>query len=120
MCLASPGSEVRHLTGLALARHGRELVAGLRRTVQAEHLHRCGRGCLGDVFAAFVGQCANPTEALAGNDDVAALQGSVLHQQRRDGAAASIQARLDDHALTGCLGHGGKFQEFGLQYHGFQ
>ena len=44
--------------------------------------------------------------AGAGDDNVALVQGTVLHQQGGHGAPALIQPRLDDRALGGAVGIG--------------
>ncbi len=57
-----------------------------------------------DLLAAVVVERADAPPGVAGDDRVADLQRAALDQHRRDGAAADVDARLDDRA--GGLGLG--------------
>src|SRR5271170_6962569 len=63
----------------------------------------------------LVEQRANAAELLADEQGIAELQRAAQHQYRCDGAAALLQARLDD--IAGRESRGGRlqFKHFGLQ-----
>ena len=69
-----------------------------RHVGQALDLDRNRRAGLVDRLAVLVGHRAHAAEDRAGEHDVAALQRARLHQDRRDRAAALVEARLDDDA----------------------
>ena len=56
----------------------------------------------------------------AGNDDVADPESALLDQDGGDGAAALVEAGLDDGAFGGAIGIGLQFQNFGLEENGFE
>src|SRR3546814_14907288 len=68
------------LAGAALVLHHREVVAGQRRAIEAEHLDRGRRAGFLDLFVAFVHQGPHAAPLAAGNEDVADLESAALHQ----------------------------------------
>ena len=58
------------------------------------------------LLALVVGHDTDTAHGGAGDDDIALMQRTVLHQQRGDGAAALVQTGLDDGALSGAVGVG--------------
>src|SRR6202043_2609055 len=70
-------------------------------------------------LAAFVGEQAHPAPFGAGDDDVADLERSALHQHGGDGAAALVELGFHHRAFGGAVGIGLEVQDFGLQQDGF-
>src|SRR3546814_8918635 len=87
------------LAGAALVLHHREVVAGQRRAIEAEHLDRGRRAGFLDLFVAFVHQGPHAAPLAAGNEDVADLESAALHQNGGDRPAAALQPGFDDDAL---------------------
>ena len=56
--------------------------------------------------ALVVGHDANTSDGRSRNHNVAVFEGSVLHKQGGDGAAALVKSRLDDSSLCGTVGVG--------------
>ena len=77
--------------------HAHEL-AGLGHGVEAEHLDGLGRAGLLDAVADVVVHRAHAAPVGAGHERVADLHRPALHEHGDHGAAAGIEARLDDHA----------------------
>ena len=77
--------------------HAHEL-AGLGHGVEAEHLDGLGRAGLLDAVAHVVVHGAHAAPVGAGHHRVADVHGPALHEHGDHGAAARIEARLDDHA----------------------
>ena len=105
------GELARH----ALVRNGVKDVAGAGHFVQAGDLNRRGRACLGDALSLVVDHRTHAAHAGAGDNNVAEMQRTVLHQNRHDRAAALVKTRLDDRALGGAVGIGAKLKHFRLQ-----
>src|SRR5215468_10125989 len=93
------GAIARDLAGAGFVLDHGEAVAGLRRTVEAEHFHRNRGACLLDSFALVRNQRAHAPHLGAGHDDVADTQRAALHQHGRDRAASAVQFRLDHGAF---------------------
>ena len=102
LCLALLGQ----LPGHALVGHSVEVIAGLRHFAHADDLHGDGGTGLGDLLALVVGHGADTAHSSAGNDHIALMQGTVLHQQGGHRAAALVQPGLDDSAMGGAVGVG--------------
>ena len=73
-----------------------------------------------DLPALGVGHGADTAHGGAGDDDVALVQGAVLDQQGGHGAAALVQAGLDDSAVGGAVGVGLQLPHLGGQDDHFQ
>ena len=102
------------LAGAGLVLHHGELVAGLRRGIEAQHLDRHrGAGFL-DLLAEVVDQRAHPAIGRACHDEIAKTKRAALDESRADGTAAALELGFDDDALGGTIGIGGKFQHLGL------
>ena len=89
---------MREVAGAALVLDDAAELAGGRRAVEAENLDGLARGGLLDPLAAIVVERANAAPGIARDDRVADLERAAVDQHRRDGAAADVQARLDDRA----------------------
>ena len=97
--LAALEFALRHkLARLALRRKRRELLAGLRDALKAEHLDRHAWARFVDVASLVVYHRADFAPRGAGVYDVAAAQRSVLNDDGGDGALALVEVRLDDGA----------------------
>ncbi len=69
-----------------------EVIAGLRHTLQAEHLDRSRGPCLLYRAAVIVEQGANFAVNSAANENVAGMQGAVLHQHGGHRPAPPVDA----------------------------
>jgi hypothetical protein len=92
-------TEQRDFARLALVGQRHHLVARTRHVGQAEDLDRDGRTGFVDGLAVLVEHGADAAEGRAGQQHVAATQGTGLHQQRGHRAAALVEAGFDDQAL---------------------
>src|SRR4051812_22541062 len=90
------GALLRSLARLPLVLDDARELAGGRRLVEAEDLHRVARLGLRKLLALVVVQCAYLAPGVAGDDRVADLERAALDEHRRDGAAADVEPRLDD------------------------
>ena len=106
------------LAGAGLVLDHGERLAGARGLVQTQDLDGHGRTGFGQLFAAFVEQGADATEAGAGDDEVALLQRAALDQDGRDRAATLVQLGLDDHAFGRAFRIGLEVHDLGLQQDG--
>ena len=86
------------LAGDALVLDDPRHLACRRRPVEAEDLDGHARPGLAHPLAVVVVQRLHLAPCVAGDDRVADPQGAALHEHRRDGAAAHVEARLDDDA----------------------
>src|SRR5204862_878580 len=87
---------VCEVAGAALVLDDARELAGGRRLVEAEDLDGVARPRLLQALAAVVVERAHTAPRVAGDDRVADLERAALDQQRRDRAAADVEARLDD------------------------
>src|SRR6266850_306158 len=83
---------------------GAEHIARLGHVGQAEDLDRSRGLRPADVLALVVRHGAHAAEGDARDDEVAALERAVLHQDRRDRAAARVHVRLDNVSHRGTVG----------------
>ena len=107
--------EVGDLAGPGLAFDDTEIVARRRRSGEAQDLNRHRGAGFVDDLALVAGQGAHAPPFAAGDEDVADLQRTPLHQGGGHGAAALLHLRLDDHALGAALGIGLEIEELRLQ-----
>ena len=108
-------AEVGDLARARLALHDMELVARLRRAVEAQDLDRERRPRRLHLLAAIVDQATHAAPLRAGDEDVADLQRAALDQHGRDRAAARIELGLDHDAVGGAVGIGLEVEQLGLQ-----
>ncbi|CEE73405.1 membrane hypothetical protein [Xanthomonas citri pv. citri] len=106
---------LRHVLGQTLVVDDHEVVASFRHAGQTQDLHRNRRARRGRLMAGFVEQRTHATVLDAAHQIVATLQRTLLHQHRRNRAAALVQRGFDDGTAGAALGHGLEFQHFGLQ-----
>ena len=85
----------RHFTRLALALEDDEVVAGIGRARQTEHLSRHRRARFFDRLPEFIEHCADAAKLFAREHDVTDLQATLLDQHRGHRTAALLEARLD-------------------------
>ena len=99
-------AQERDLARLRGVRHHLERVARLRETGQTEHLDRARRLRLLERLAAVVDE--RPDSADVGTDDevVADVERPVLHEDRGDRAAATVDLRFQHRAGRYALGVG--------------
>src|SRR5688572_30298783 len=105
----------RNFARLALAVDDEQLVAGVRRAREPQHLRRDGRARRVDLLSALVEQRAHAAELLARDHGVADLERAALDQHGRDRAAAALDARFQHDADCGSILHRLQFQHLGLQ-----
>ena len=111
---------LHQLAGHTLVGHGVEVVAGAGDFTHTGDLHRHGGAGLVDLPALGVGHGADTAHGGAGDDHVTLVQGAVLDQQGGHGAAALVQAGLDDSAVGGAVGVGLQLTHLGGQDDHFQ
>src|SRR5688572_15163102 len=105
----------RDLARLALAVDDEQLVAGVRRAREPQHLRRYGRARGVDLPAALVEQRAHAPELLAGDHRVADLERAALDQHGGHRAAPALDAGLEHDADRGRVLHGLELEDLGLQ-----
>jgi hypothetical protein len=93
LCCAWPVRD--HLTSLRRIVDDLERVARLRKRGQAQYFDRRGRARLLDLASDVIEHRPDLAVDDAGDEQVAVLQRAVLHQDRRDGAAAAIEFRFE-------------------------
>ena len=103
------------LTSQTLVLDGLEQVAGLRHSGQAGDLHGGGGACVVQQHALVAAHGAHAAHSGTGDDDVAGVEGAVLHQNGSDGALTLIQTGLDDSTLGAAVGVGLQLHDLGLQ-----
>ena len=111
---------VGDLASARLVLHHCERIAGLRRRIEAQDLHRHRWSGRVDGLAAVVDQGAHAAPSRAGDDDVADMQAAALHQHGAHGAAPALQLGLNDHALGRAVRIGPEVEQLGLQQDGLQ
>src|SRR5690606_22027068 len=89
--------------GLALVLDDLEEVAGGGHVVPAHDLDGSGRAGLLDLAALVVDEGADLARHGPGDEGVALAEGAALDDDGGDGAAATLQLGLDDHAGGGGL-----------------
>ena len=94
-----------------------ECVAGLGSAVEAQDECRGGGTGFLDTLVAFVEHGLDATEVVAGKDDVADAERTVLHEDVGDVAAALVEGRFDDGAGGAAVGVGLQFEQFSLEKH---
>ena len=92
--------------GLVAVGHDEEGVACVGHAFEAEDFDRGGGTGFGDGAAAVVEHGADLAEGVADDVAVAGAEGSVLHEDAGDGAAAAIELGFDDGADGGTVGLG--------------
>ena len=108
------------LAGAGLVLDHGELIAGLGRGIEAQHLDRHrGAGFL-DLLAEIVDQRAHAAIGRACHDEIAEMQRAALDERGADGAAAALELGLDDDAFGGAVGIGRELQHLGLQRDGLE
>ena len=108
------------LTSRPFVRGHSKIITSAWRTVQPKQFYRLGRSCLLRIAARIVQHRSDAAVELSGNDDIALLQLTVLHQHRRNRTTASIQPRFDYDTLGRCFVNCRQFQQFRLQRYRFQ
>ena len=103
------------LAGHTFISHGVEIVAGLRHLAHTDNLHRDGGTGLRELLPLGVGHGTDAANGGTGDDDIALVEGAVLHQQRGHRTAALIQPGLNDRAVGGAVGVGLQLLHFGGQ-----
>ena len=106
---------LHQLPGHALVGDHIELVAGGGNVRKAGDLN--GLAGTGGLYGAalVVGHHTDTAHGGAGDEDVALLQGAVLHQQGGNGASGLVQTGLDDSALAPAVGVGLQLLNLGGQ-----
>ena len=101
--------------GLVFIGNDNKIIAGGRRTLQAENLYRRRRTGLIHFFAHFVKHGADTPPLLAGNNDVPDVQRALLNQNRCNGTAAFFHLGFNNRTLGFTIRIGFQIQNFGLQ-----
>ena len=99
----------------ALVGDGVEVRARARHLAEARDLHGNGRTRARELLALIVGHHTHTADRRARDDDIALMERTVLHEERRDGAAALVKARLDDGAAGGAVRVGLELADLGGQ-----
>jgi hypothetical protein len=113
-------AEEGDLARLALVGQHGHFLARLRHIRQALDLDRDRRSRALHRAPGFIQHCPHAPEHRADQDNVAALQRSGLHQERRNRTAALVEPRLDHHAPRKCVHRRFELEHFGLQKHLFE
>jgi hypothetical protein len=88
----------RHSRGdLFGGRHG-EAIAGGRRLVETEHLHRSRRAGFVDGTTVIVEQRPHASPCSTRNEWIAHAQRAPLHEDRRDGTATDVEVGFEHHS----------------------
>ena len=107
-------------TGQTLVLNSLEQVACFRHCGQAGDLHR-GRGAsIAQQLALVTAHGAHAAHSGTGNDDVAGVQGAVLHQNGGNGALALVQTGLNDRTLGAAVGVCLQLHDLSFQSNAFQ
>ena len=106
---------LHQLTGQLFVGHGVKGSTGGGSLAEARDLHRYAGASLGHPLALVAHHGADAAHGGTGNDDIALMQRTVLHQQGRHGAAALVQTGLDNGALSGAVGVGLQLADLGGQ-----
>ena len=97
------GALLGEVLRLALMLDDAAQLAGRRRAIEAEDLHRIARAGLLDLLAAIVVERAHLAGSVARDDRVTDTERATLNQHRRDRTAPDVEARLDDRPGGGRL-----------------
>src|SRR5262245_54822550 len=108
------------LAGSRLGLDDHQLVAGLRRAREAEHLDRHRRARRSGGLAALVEEGADAAPGAAGDDDVAGAQRAALDEHGGNRTTTLVELSLDDDAVGRPVGIGGEVQDLGLQQDGVE
>ncbi len=108
---------VGYLACLLLRLHDVECVAGGRSAVETEDEGGHGRTGLPDALVTLVEHGLDLAEVVAGQDDVAHAERTVLHQDVGHVAAAFVERRLYDGAHGAACGVGAEFEHLGFEKH---
>lgn len=100
--------------------HDVERIAGLRGAVQTQHLNRCRGACGLHFLAVFVEHGLHAARVGSGEDHVAHVERTALHEDRRDVSAALVERRFDDGALRLLVGVGLQVEHLGFEQHLFE
>ena len=113
------GAELRDFAGTLFVFDDHEGLAGRGHAAQAEDFHGGRRA--GDFHRAALVVEHRPHAAPlgAGDDDVALVEGAVLHEDGGDRAAAAIQPAFDHRTFGRAVRVGLQVEDFGLQQDGF-
>ena len=111
---------LHQLPGHALVGNGVKRVAGSGHFGKTGDLHGLGGTCGLHGAALVVGHDTDTAHSGAGDDDIALLQGAVLHQQCGNGTTGLVQTGFDDGALGGTVGVGLQLLNLGGQNDHFQ
>src|SRR5262249_46380006 len=87
-----------------------EVIACLRRRVEAEHFDGNRGTSFFHVVADIVDQRAHPSPGLACDDKVAEPERAALDESGANRPASTLELRLCDHAFGGAIGIGGQLQ----------
>ena len=104
----------------ALVGHRVEHIARRRHLVQTHDLDRHAGAGFGHFFGFVVHHRAHTADRHTRHQHIAGVQRAVLHQHRRNGAAAFIQPRFDHRTLGGTIGVGFQLFHLGDQQNRFQ
>ena len=110
----------RDFARLAFVLDREDFIAGIRRALQAQHLHGHRRRGAFHRLAVLVEHGAHAAELVARDDRIAELQRALLDQHRGHGAAALLDGRFDDEAGGEAVGRRRELEHFGLQQDGVE
>ena len=95
---------LHELAGKALVGDGIEVRAGLGHFAKTRDLHRHAGAGGRELLTLVAHHRAHAADGRTGDDDVALMERTVLDEERCDGAAALVKARLDHSTGRGAVG----------------
>ena len=104
--------------GVLLVGDDEEGLTSLGDAAQTCDLHRLRGARRGHIDAAMIDHVTHAAILLTDDDDVTDAQGAALNEDRGQGAAAFIESRLDDDALSVAIGASGQLADLGLEEQG--
>ncbi|MNP95084.1 hypothetical protein D3C85_76270 [compost metagenome] len=113
-------TEQTDFTRFAFIRHDHDFFTGIRHFGQALDLDRNRRTGFGNALAVFVQHRTDTTISRTSQHDVAALEGTGLHQDRSDRATTFVELGFNHQATCRCIHRCFQFQHFSLQQYLFE
>src|SRR5579875_2367748 len=108
-------AELCHLTSFGLIGNSHQHRSGIGNSRKAKDFHRRRGTGFGNTLSQMVEHRAHTTVHGTGDKRVALMQGAVLDQNRRYGAAPAIQLRFNNGTARQPLGIGLEIEKLGLQ-----
>ena len=117
--LGSRCAEFGDFSGLSFI-HDVEMIACFRHAVHTKDFCRCGRFRIFQFAAVFIGHGTDTAPALACQDSIPHMKGTVLYEYAHDRASALIQLGFYDYPVSFAVRIGFQFLDFCYQKDIFQ